>query len=237
MATEQTPKPAPAAPRRTGPPGPIPHFRAKRRAKPVHLFAGLLAFLALSPFLKDDFVGVLLLSGGLTLLLISAAVAVGPDRRRLVWALCLGGPSFVLSWVNVLTDYHQLAHLGQVFWLFFLIFLIKTFLKQIVTADRVDLDLIWAAVSTYLLLALAWGLLFSLLDHFSPEAFLGEPTSADFIYFSFVTLTTLGYGDIVPVSPEARALAMVEAVNGVLYTGVFIAGLVSGAQGKPLDRE
>jgi hypothetical protein len=87
------------------------------------------------------------------------------------------------------------------------------------------------ACSAYMLFGLAWGHAYELVATLSPGAFRGaiEPDLADsnFVYFSFVTLTTAGYGDITPVSPVARSLASAEALMGQLYPALLLGRMVA----------
>lgn len=95
--------------------------------------------------------------------------------------------------------------------------------------NRVNHDVIFAALSAYLLLGLIWGYAFFFLEMAIPHSFTGSHpvlNRDDFSYFSFVTLSTLGYGDIVPVTRPARSLAVVEALTGQLYLAVLIGRLV-----------
>ena len=94
---------------------------------------------------------------------------------------------------------------------------------------RVNHDVIFAAISAYLLLGIAWAHVFDLLEMFAPGSFKGLDAALikdDFLYYSFVTLCTLGFGDIVPLSRPARAMTIVEAVTGQLYIAVLIARLM-----------
>jgi hypothetical protein len=90
---------------------------------------------------------------------------------------------------------------------------------------------IQGAVAAYVLLGVIWAHAYSLLELLRPGAFSGplHPGDGprDFFYFSFVTLTTTGYGDVMPVHPMARSLAILEAVVGSLYVAILIARLVS----------
>jgi hypothetical protein len=104
---------------------------------------------------------------------------------------------------------------------------------------RVNRDVIFAAVSVYLLIGLSWAYLYEFLEMSSPQSFSGpEPIlhNDDFQYFSFVTLATLGYGDIVPVTRPARALSVLEALTGQLYLAILISRLV-GAHVSQFSRE
>jgi len=90
---------------------------------------------------------------------------------------------------------------------------------------------ILGAVAVYLLIGLAWASAYELLHFVRPGAFgsalAAEPAPQTWIYYSFVTLTTMGYGDITPVHPVARSLAIAEALIGQLYLAITLARLVS----------
>ncbi len=98
-------------------------------------------------------------------------------------------------------------------------------------ARVVDNGHLYTAASIYLLLAMLWLGLYSLTEAIHPGSFerLGAPAdrSSDLLYFSLVTLTTLGYGDILPASGEVRMLAALEAVAGVFYIAITVALLIN----------
>jgi hypothetical protein len=97
----------------------------------------------------------------------------------------------------------------------------------------VTTNMIFGAIVAYLLAAVGFAYLFEVLERLQPGAFSGIPEGASaealgdaLLYFSLVTLTTLGYGDIVPASGLARPIAVLEGVFGTLYLAVMIARLV-----------
>ena len=96
-------------------------------------------------------------------------------------------------------------------------------------ATRVDAEHLYAALSAYLLAGICFGLLYWVLEQISSGTFAssGQFTQTSAIYFSFVTLATLGYGDIVPRADIARGLAILEGVGGQLFLAVLVARLVS----------
>jgi hypothetical protein len=114
-----------------------------------------------------------------------------------------------------------------------LILLLAVVLFHTLRDGPITLHRIQGGVAAYLLLGVAWAHAYSLIAVLRPGAFSGAAAAADspraFLYFSFVTLTTVGYGDVLPVHPAARSLAMLEAVTGPLYLAILLARLVSMA--------
>ena len=109
---------------------------------------------------------------------------------------------------------------------------------SVLKSRRLSLDSIFGAVCGYLLLGLAWALTYDMIYAARPDSFQIAPETLQqiqesgesrhlFVYYSFVTLTTVGYGDVTPVSTPARTLSWFEAMTGQLYLTVLIAGLIS----------
>lgn len=97
----------------------------------------------------------------------------------------------------------------------------------------------YTAISVYLLLGMVWAALYCAMDAFHPGSIQmgGHATDhqSELLYFSLITLSTIGYGDVVPVSGEARMLAALEGVTGVLYIAITVAILVSSYRREPAD--
>lgn len=112
-------------------------------------------------------------------------------------------------------------------------------LRQIFETYQISLNQLAGAVCVYLLFGFMFGLIYALVDRFFPGSFVGIERSGSsgdaisFIYYSFVTLTTLGYGDVVPIRPVARTFAYIEAVAGIFYIAILVGALV----GLLLSRE
>ena len=98
-------------------------------------------------------------------------------------------------------------------------------------ARSVTDDHLYTAVSIYLLLGMFWFALYSAIDVFDPGAIqltaAGRDRQSEILYFSLVTLSTIGYGDILPIGGEVRMLAALEGITGVLYVAITVALLVS----------
>jgi hypothetical protein len=126
---------------------------------------------------------------------------------------------------------------GRAFSIAFLVYTVVMILRDLLMQRVVTWDSLVGSFCGYLLIGVTWSEMYALLQLISPGAlhFEIESTRAlasqantwqHFQYFSFVTLSTVGYGDITPVSPTARALAMMEAICGQFYLAVLVAALV-----------
>ncbi|MBW1735417.1 MAG: two pore domain potassium channel family protein [Deltaproteobacteria bacterium] len=170
----------------------------------------------------DIFVSAILLSG---------IYAVSEDRVSLVFALLTGLPALFTSWSFQLLKIPSLLLVHHICAGLFFAAAVIIILRHLISQNVVTVDLIWGAVCGYLLIGFMWGDIYSLLETVQPGSFnLGEqdlPDFDSFIYFSFVTLTTLGFGDIVPLTKLAQSLAIIEAVMGQMYLAVNIAALVA----------
>lgn len=115
----------------------------------------------------------------------------------------------------------------------FLLVAIFTDLRQVAVVNDLSPNRIIGAICVYLMLGVIWSIAYSVLEFSQPGSFRGLTEvftpgwNPDWIYFSFVTLTTLGYGDITPATQTARSLAIAEAIVGQFYIAVLVAGLVS----------
>lgn len=194
----------------------------------------LATFIVASPFLGTLPRGALINSALLTLVLIAGVVVVGARRATLVLAVLLLIPGLVARWVNHFHPDAMPAGVHLIAGMLLLGLVAVEFLRFILRAPRVTAQVLEAGISTYLVFGLLWTLAYMLVGQVDPDAFTfsGESSaghsmdSFNALYYSFVTLTTMGYGDIVPVSRAARMLAVSEATTGVMYMSILIARLV-----------
>ena len=201
----------------------------------LFLMVSLLVLLLVHPFFPAGPVGqtlLLILNSGT---LIAGIYAVSDSRKHTIVATVIGVLWFALAWSNPVLGAGVPSFLTLVVTIIFYTFALVRVLAYVLQVSPVTKDKIYGAISVYLLMGVAWASCYSLIHVVQPEAFFADQAHnpegamrfADFLYFSFVTLTTLGYGDITPVSSQARSLAMMEAVCGVLYIAVLVARLVS----------
>jgi voltage-gated potassium channel len=174
-------------------------------------------------------------------LLLAAVFGVARERRVFHRAMWLAIPAVLAELLDVslfTTQTHILSHLtGGLF----LVYVIVVLFKFIFCSESVTEDTIFASLCIYLLMAVLWALGYSLIGMLDRDAFFysmsqqqmqsnpmrfgAVPAGLEF-YYSIVTMTTLGYGDIVPLSSAARAMATLQAVVGQLYLAVLVARLV-----------
>lgn len=171
-----------------------------------------------------------------SLILVTGVFTMFQQRWLHGLAIVLALSNLVLNWAVEIRPEDTLIILNAVLGLIFLGFLLPMVGVQVFGEGPASLHRIRGAIVIYLLLGVTWALLYQVVFLTIPQAFrLAESISGvdpdalhrQFVYFSFVTLTTTGYGDIAPVHPVARTLAMLEALMGQLYPAITLARLVS----------
>jgi hypothetical protein len=231
MPESQPSKPGAAAPH---PPAARPARIGFKRFSTAEFLVALVLMFVVAPFVEKMPQGKSIEAALMTLVLVSGVFAVGRSHRTLVWAVLLMVPAVAGRWVHHF--WPDLVPQWIIFaaGLVFLIFLIGQFLRFILRAPRVNAEVLYAGISVYLLLGLSWMFAYVIVAQLVPGAFAfstgpaGQTmTGFTAYYFSFVTLTTVGYGDITPVANGARALAAMEAMTGTLYVAVLISRLVA----------
>lgn len=204
------------------------------------LLAGLLVILVALPVGAQTFpqYAFVIVLAGFPAALITSLWTLGDSRRRRFIGAALATLSVLLAATALAlgeqSSVFPLLSLGTLATVAFF------FTQSIAVAARVVLfssaavtiNRITGAVCIYFMLAIDWAVAYSIIDHLYPGSFNGIVTQLpgrgfdDYLYFSFVTLTTLGYGEITPAGPLVRALAYLEATAGVLYLAVLVAALL-----------
>lgn len=205
-----------------------------------HLTIALALFFALSPVLDRPSVPSRF-QGYLVAALLLFALFEITRRASDVWiGLALGLPAIVAGIINTETPNTPAINLvPTILGGLFVGFLIWRVLKDVSSGSRITSERVFGAVCAYLLIGFLFVDLYGFITLIDENAFsvsenLAARWSEDdsyrkgnvLTYFSFVTMTTLGYGDITPISPAARTLAWIQALIGQLYLAITIAGLV-----------
>jgi hypothetical protein len=214
-----------------------------RRVRFATLFATLVFTLLLTSFVSRDLMGLPSLRLFFLAVFVAGVYAISGRRQVLIIGTAIALVALVTTWWR-----HFPAHAGtsiavadyatDVAFFGFVAFVVA---RAVLAETRVTADTIYGGISVYLLIGLIWVVFYSAIESFAPGSFvLGDVPVAqlasdmratalfrEFIYFSFVTLTTLGYGDIRPTTDVARVVATAEAVVGVMFVAVFISRLVA----------
>jgi hypothetical protein len=165
-----------------------------------------------------------------TLLLLSGIAAVWSESRwvfRVVATIALG--ALLSRWLVPFISAGAFAGWDAALDMIALTSLALVVLTRVLRAGTITAQRIQGAVAVYLLFGLIWANAYEWTDSMHPNSFTGAGTSggASWTYYSFVTLTTMGYGDITPKHPLARSLATAEALTGQLYIAILISRLVA----------
>lgn len=199
-----------------------------------YLLVALAVFLAFIPLTDDLFAGN---PPAVKALLFSAILLIGVRSLKGAGRIFLLGMLFavsgvVLSIASAKVDSATLQFASLFALLGFLLLAITHTFKQVAFGTDLSANRVVGAICVYLLLGVIWALSYSALELAAPGSFAGFETdagrgwSSEWLYFSFVTMTTLGYGDLLPISATARAMAYMQAVFGQFYIAILVAGLV-----------
>ena len=222
-------------------------MKPMRHGNFFYLLVSLLLLILVTPVLTDLTVlpaGVVRAVGFSTVLAVGVWSLQG-SRRSFLIGMFLAVVGIVVSLAATLFELRAYELLSMLAFVAFLIVAIIEALRKVIWSQVINANRVTGAVCVYLMLGLLWGAFYSVLHTISPDAFrlpAGEVnvvTTSTWNYYSFVTLTTLGYGEIVPVSATARTLAFAEAVTGQLYVAILVAGLVGAyiAEGQKTGDE
>ncbi len=202
-----------------------------KRDRYLFLLISLVVLLLITPLFEGVFTLTTLLDLSITIIFLASLYAIGKEEKRLRIALALLLPVITGMWVTYFVHVPYLSLVGDCCSIIFLAFTIIIILSRLFKEEEVTLDVIYSALVSFMLIALMWAFIFDILEGLSPGSFLVtegqfEDSRIHFIYYSFVTITTVGFGDILPVSLTARAFSIVEMVVGQIFLIVLIARLV-----------
>ena len=173
-----------------------------------------------------------------TLLLIIIVLTLSHDKKVIIVYTSLALVALIFAWLKI-SNYNNLTiSISSNLFSFLVLFIaIALIIKRIFSSKLVTADTIASSLCAYLLLGFAFAYIYALIDTLQPGSFvsslsnesinLGTSTSSpDAIYFSFITLLTVGYGDIVPIGSVAKLTTIIEGFFGQIYLVVLIARLV-----------
>jgi voltage-gated potassium channel len=200
----------------------------------AYLLSSLLGFLFLVAILAQypEIGGDQILMFSVELTLIIGVWSIVRQRLWFVFGLVL----IAIGAVNIILDaiiHHSWAPMvNLVVALLFYLFTTGLAFRALFISERIDINMIMGSICVYILVGISWSILYFFAAVIHPDAFEGVHITTskqlfiDLLYYSFVTLSTLGYGDITPMLPIARTLAYIEALFGQFYIAILVASFV-----------
>lgn len=197
----------------------------------LFLLAAILLMQLVAPILGDFRALGKIMDVFVTVTLICAVYAASDSWRKVVLSCSLALPTLILTWIVHNAPSADLGLAKSISSALFFGYITFYLLHYLVQQERITKDLIQGAIVIYFLLGIVWSHFYQIVEFLHPGSFnvttnLTNQSQLIFSYFSFVTLTTLGYGDVTPVTQTAAYLVLLEAVTGQLYMAVVIARLV-----------
>ena len=206
-----------------------PLSRSKERF--LTLICLILGTIVLVPILKEFAAFRIFLDIFITAIYISMVYTVSHKKRHLYIGVLLAMAMLISLWLQYFHQSNLFLAIGRICGILLLIMVIINTLTFIFKSEDVTIEVIYAAMLVYLLMALMWSFVYILLVLINSASFNvtlspSQDYQMRFIYYSFVTITTLGYGDITPATELASSFSILEAVVGQLYLVVVVAWLV-----------
>lgn len=201
--------------------------------------AALLFFLVLYGFFIYPLAGAdgktdALAASSFSIVLVLGVMATTRHKGARLGMVVLAVLAFTSHWLHFFIRAHAAQVIAAAAAALFFLVLSWLITARVFRSGGITIYRIYGAIAVYLLLGMLWGEFYILIYLFQPASFYfdpstqsGEPPVSELIYFSFTTLTTVGFGDIVPVHPVARSMATLEALAGQLYPAVLLARLVT----------
>jgi Ion channel len=208
--------------------------KPKRGAPPARRYGLLLAILIASYLLSAFFTSRWITDVQLGLFTVAGLLAIRNSPLRRGYARIVVTVAFVCSLLMIVVADHNAGPIGRGAadaWAgLLLLLMVVVILRQILAAPEVTLQSIYGAISAYLIIGLMFAAFYGAMYYLDGGRFFAEnepASAANFQYFSFTTLTTLGYGDFTAAENAGRAIAMLEAMTGQIFLATLVAKLVS----------
>jgi hypothetical protein len=204
------------------------------------LFLAQLAVIAVAPIAFRTDRGQVLLNLVDAIILLAAAAAVGRTTVSFGVAVVMACATMLLQFFAARHDDHGLWTLYMACLAAYYAVVLVLLLAYVFRRDVMTMDKLWGAAAAYMLLGLAWAVVYALVQHHVPASFAigGTPRDldgADLLYFSFTVLTSTGFGDIVPVQHPAKTVVVFQQIVGTLYVAILIARLIDAYPSRRND--
>jgi len=197
----------------------------------VALFAAVLLFILIPPFVPNNFLGGIIVTILLSVVTIQSVYILVEKEKNLKYGFAIGFAVLAIIWITHFLETpnadNEISNILLFLYFSYILFILIT---HLIKSKEVNLNMILMAITIYLLMAIEGGFIFAVMNQLFDNAFNISGDAAfslmDFIYYSFITLTTLGYGDVLPMIEETRIPAALLATLGQIYMAVIVAVLV-----------
>jgi len=204
------------------------------RSRFLLLFLALIGLIFISPFFMGGDIARWVLGVTTTLVIVSAIFTMLDNIRHLIFGCLLAAMVVISNFLHIAYDVYIYNLIFGVLALVFYVFAIWILSSQILVGRKITVDTIFEALCLYMLLGVAYANAYYLVEVIHPGSFgfetvgIGGINLFNLIYFSLTTLTTVGYGDMVPLSNYAKSIVMLEEITGVMFLAVLVSRLVAG---------
>jgi len=205
------------------------------RWRHLALLISILMLFSVTPLVVTFKRGILVLDIIAVAMFVAGSYALSERKHLFLIAIVLSALSIGSTTLVIAVGQHWAVALSHACIIVLVTFFSITILGYVLRSGSVTIDRIFAAICVYMLIGFTWTFSYALLEVMVPGSFggLADISRNDYVahvqqlrYFSFMTLTTVGYGDVVPRSPIARTMAALEAIMGQIYLTVLVARLV-----------
>jgi len=204
----------------------------------IYIIFAILLVLLVNPFLRPlGLFGHLFSTLFLAMIPLSSAFAMTENRDKSIIILFIAAPFVVLDGLNFFLTSHLLMIVAFSFATVLYFYIVFLLMRILLSIKVVTADLVYCAISIYLLIGIGWAGIYTIVEGVSPGSFSGTSASGDLLYFSFVSLTTVGYGDVLPLSVLGKRLAVFESAMGSIYMAVIIAMIVGRYMSMQLEQD
>ncbi len=201
----------------------------------LYIIFAIMLVLLVNPFIRPlGLMGHLFSSLFLSMIPLASAYALTKDKKKAIIILILAAPFVILDGLNVYFTNRLLMVVAFSFGTTLYFYIVVLLVKNLLSIRVITADLICCAISIYFLIGIMWAGIYSVLEGISPGSF-SETT--DLLYYSFVTLTTVGYGDVAPLTTLSKRLAVFEAAMGSIYMAVIIAMIVGRYMSMQVEQD
>ncbi|OGV35036.1 MAG: hypothetical protein A2020_10920 [Lentisphaerae bacterium GWF2_45_14] len=172
-------------------------------------------------------------------MLLGALYAMKKRKRGIVTSTLIAMSGFALNTSGLMMNIKLLSLTGDGLYLLFYLIFIASVLSDVLKSPKVTKDSFCGVICVYLMIGIFYATLYKALEYAMPGSFTnvnimtystGDPSFFNLLYFSFITLATVGYGDITPLSPIAKSLVILESTTGVFYIAILISHLIGHSQ-------